>query len=170
MKACRAGRIDLVKRLCDQGANLEMRDTEGSTAMVWAVYGRAIVAIDELYKRGADVNTRLNDGRTPLMCAAVLNHMGRTIVQHLCDLGADVNAQSLTGATALSQAVLCAHISIAIELCSRGARVSFGCFEVASRYQGTIPLLTKQQSRHNVLVLVDEVLTRDLLRLVHRFM
>jgi len=67
------GRLDAVRYLLDQGADVNARDGRGRTALTEATfYGNALV-IKELILRGADVNV-LSDEGTPLDIAINARH------------------------------------------------------------------------------------------------
>ena len=69
------GRLDAVRYLLDQGANVNARDERGRTALTEAAfYGNASV-VKELILRGADVNAISVEG-TALDVAAQANHSG----------------------------------------------------------------------------------------------
>lgn len=69
------------------------------------------------------INAPLNEHHnTPLMCATIVNMFG--IVRRLCDMGADVNAQSIDGRTALAFAASCRHVKIVRYLLDHGADIN----------------------------------------------
>lgn len=81
------GDLAVVRHHIEAGADLNVRDAYGSTAlMVAATFGQADVA-RALVEAGADLNLINDDGATALHIAAFLCH--REIVQALLDHGAD---------------------------------------------------------------------------------
>ena len=68
-----------------------------------AVDSGDVASVNAIIARGADVNTRTEDGWTPLMLATIKGHT--EIVQALLKQGADVNARNKKGWTALMFAV-----------------------------------------------------------------
>jgi uncharacterized protein len=102
LRAVESGQTARVQELLRQGANLQVRDREGNTALaIAAYYDRAEIA-EALLARGADPNVRGLNGLTPLMRAAENGNVD--VARVLLKYGAKVNAQGLTGETALSLA------------------------------------------------------------------
>ena len=62
------GDLDTMRRLLDRGANPNVADNAGATALMWAIDD--VEKTKLLVRRGADVNARSADGRTPLMIAS----------------------------------------------------------------------------------------------------
>lgn len=62
-------RAAYMKVLIDAGANLNMLDSYGQTALFLACERRSFSCIDLLIKKGADVNIKDPDGRSPIMMA-----------------------------------------------------------------------------------------------------
>ncbi len=60
--------IDAVRALLAAGADAKAKNDAGATALMWAIPDRPIVSL--LLERGADVNVKTTDGRTPLLRAA----------------------------------------------------------------------------------------------------
>lgn len=96
----------LVKALLVRGAKVDARDKMGCTALQYVV-GNTIVTrrhiknAQLLIAHGADVNTRENDGYTPLMSAH-----NTKMLHLLLKRGAKVNAAANDGFTALMDSVL----------------------------------------------------------------
>jgi serine/threonine-protein phosphatase 6 regulatory ankyrin repeat subunit B len=101
MHGCLYAGEDLVKLLLDQGADPNLKNNAGVTALMWGVGDARKVRL--LVARGADVNARSQDGKTPLLIAA--GQSGATgIVKLLLEKGADIKAGDANGSTALIQA------------------------------------------------------------------
>jgi ankyrin repeat protein len=99
-----AGDIATVQALLDHGADVNVKDSLGTTALMKAVISsREITPM--LLAKSANVNAKDNDGKTALMWAVDLQfHGGHAIpetVQLLLDKGAEVNAKDNSGRTAL---------------------------------------------------------------------
>jgi ankyrin repeat protein len=56
------GRLEVVRYLLDQGADVNARDTQGRTALTEAAFFGNIAVIRELALRGADLNAMSHDG------------------------------------------------------------------------------------------------------------
>ncbi|XP_044764467.1 ankyrin-3-like [Coccinella septempunctata] len=77
-EATKAGRLDIIKTLLDNGADVEARDEAGQTPLHWAVrFHSSMDLVKTLVESGADVNSKDEYGCTPL-------HI-------LCTKGAGVN-------------------------------------------------------------------------------
>ena len=103
IKAAKAGSLERVKALIGEDRTLiQVRDSNGSTALHCAVWKGHQTIVAYLLSAGADVNAHNNNGHwgtTPLHAAAHANQA--TIAQMLIDHGADVNARDLDGKTPL---------------------------------------------------------------------
>jgi len=92
------GDANSVKTLLDKGADVNVRDADGNTALDWAAGEGQLEIVKILLDKGADVNVKGMLGFTPLMAATTHGHT--EIVKILLDRGADVNA--ISGTTAFS--------------------------------------------------------------------
>ncbi len=92
-----------LKILIDAGADVNAKDNDGKTAMMY-VTGQTMIeeenddsfAVKTLIDAGADINARAKHGKTPLMFAVDL-----ATVQEMIHAGADVGAKDDRGRTAL---------------------------------------------------------------------
>lgn len=90
-----------VQAAINEGADLEARDMNGATALMWAVTNTEnLEMITTLLKAGADVNARDKNGATVLMLAAVENQ-NPLVITALLQSGADLKTRGGNGATAL---------------------------------------------------------------------
>jgi ankyrin repeat protein len=91
MQAALYGDAESVRLLLDNGADPNLRNEAGATALMWAANDLAKTRL--LLDRGADVNARSEDSRTALLIAA--GQFGcREVVKLLLDRGADTKAKS----------------------------------------------------------------------------
>jgi ankyrin repeat protein len=82
--AAREGRVNAVRYLLDQGADVNARDNAGNTALAEATYFAQIPVIKELLARGANINA-LTNGATPLDIA--LNRNDNAVIDLLKHYG-----------------------------------------------------------------------------------
>lgn len=98
--------IEMVKLLVENGANVNAKDSHDHNALMYAVFRHDVIMIDFLASKGANVNAKsFNDsgsGITPLMVATDDGNI--ETVAALIKNGADVQAQTSRGNTALSVA------------------------------------------------------------------
>src|SRR6185295_16003173 len=92
----RAGLLDHVRTLLDQGGEVNGRDDLGSTPLHWAVMSGHVDMVRLLLERGAEVDAHDKRGYTPL----TLIQNNADVAQVLIDHGADPNA-NLEGWTVL---------------------------------------------------------------------
>ncbi|MEN3335933.1 MAG: hypothetical protein V7641_5298 [Blastocatellia bacterium] len=123
MQAVLYGDLDAVRLLLANGADPNLRNEAGATALMWAVADADKLRL--LLDRGADVNARSDDGRTPLLIAA--GQFGSSsIVKLLLDRGASPSAKSPTNigySTPLSEAAVIGDDALLRMLIERGAEV-----------------------------------------------
>jgi len=112
MRAALVGDTERVKDLIHQGADINQRDDNGRTALMFAVINMHYETMKVLLEYGADVQARSNEGGTALMAAAMVGDL--TMVQALLDKGADVHARLLeTNESAVTFAESHGHAEIA---------------------------------------------------------
>jgi ankyrin repeat protein len=123
MQAVLYGDLEAVRLLLANGADPNVRNEAGATALMWAVTDpeKTLLLLD----KGADVNARSDDGRTPLLIAA--GQFGsHSIVKLLLDRGASLSVKSPTNigySTPLSEAALIGDEALLRMLIDRGADV-----------------------------------------------
>ena len=102
MHAAYAGTVEMMATLIDAGADVNAANDRRATALHWGITDPAKVRL--LLLKGANVNAKTVDGRTPLHLAATLP-AGTPIVEMLIEAGADLHARSIVGATPLLASV-----------------------------------------------------------------
>lgn len=105
MIAAKLGYVDMVRLLLDRGADIELTDDLGATALMGAARTSNLEIVRLLLDRGADVNHDDWSDQTPLSEAAVAGH--RAIVDLLLARRA---TRSLLDAVALDDPVLVATL------------------------------------------------------------
>lgn len=111
MQAAQDGTPEEIKKLLKKGANPEIKDQYGWTALMYAAAATVAVypetkpstaSLKALLAANAEINISDDRGNTPLMIAAIDNKP--EFVKLLLSKGANVNATNKKGATALSYA------------------------------------------------------------------
>jgi ankyrin repeat protein len=78
--------------------------------------------VSELLNKGANINSRSNDGQTALLYAAFWGQL--PIVKLLLNRGANINVRSGIGYNALMYAVISRNLELVRELLKRGANTN----------------------------------------------
>ena len=74
MGAAYGGHPEVVEVLADGGAQLDLQDCDGGTALWWAACRNQLAVVRLLVGRGADQTIRGRDGRTPREVAVDRSH------------------------------------------------------------------------------------------------
>ena len=85
------GDIESVRAFIEAGADVNARDAEGMTPLMYAAKSGNIESVRILIESGADVTAQDSERRTPLSLAA--KRENAEIVRLLTEAGADVNSQ-----------------------------------------------------------------------------
>jgi ankyrin repeat protein len=121
---------DMIEFLIKKGAKLDLQDSEGKTALLWAA-SNSLPNAKILVANGAKVNIAANDGMTPFIQASLGVSSGKVTIE-MCELlrtnGAKVNAElkrkSALGWTALHYAVTNGDAELVKYLIKHGANVN----------------------------------------------
>ncbi len=120
---------DVVSLLLANGADVQVRGSDGRTPLIWAA-SRSRRCVEMLLEHDADINATGNDGMTALIHATFgifSESVTLDMPELLVDRGADVNAQltgeDATGWTALMFAANNGHPELVELLIARGADV-----------------------------------------------
>jgi ankyrin repeat protein len=109
--ATQLGNTDTVSELLDQGADIEVKNDCGETALMTAITSNNQDVVRILLEKGANVNAKNFMGDTPLIVAALIGN--EEIIKALLDSGAEVNAKDKDGWTALTWATENSHTKTA---------------------------------------------------------
>ncbi|ETN36266.1 uncharacterized protein HMPREF1541_08543 [Cyphellophora europaea CBS 101466] len=115
------GRCGVVYILLDRGIDIETRDSQGDTALFYAVRSRFKKALQALLDRGADVDARNTDGDTVLILAAFEGDL--KYVRFLLDKGANTEVTNNDGKTALLSAAGSGHKDCVRLLLEKGSSI-----------------------------------------------
>lgn len=100
--------LEKIKDLIAKGADVNVKDINGYTALMGAVWRSNPKFAEILIKAGANVHERDKDGNTPLLLAMATRKSApltkERIAKMLIDAGADINAQNYSGNTPLKWA------------------------------------------------------------------
>lgn len=131
--AARNGDAGVVKELIARGADVKATNAEKWTALHCAVEAGSVQAAKMLLDSGADINAATaRQGETPLMLACGLNGLGTTTgqgskiacIRLLLKRGANVNAATKDGQTALHFAANIGSVETARLLLAQGADIT----------------------------------------------
>lgn len=132
MEAGLKGNADIVRRLLDAGASVEVRSANGATALHSATTA-SIAKV--LLHAGADVNARNEVGLTPLHAACYTG--SADLAETLLEAGADLEAEQASGTTPLKAAAINNRIEVVELLLARGAQVDPAFFANKAAYPDT---------------------------------
>lgn len=122
-RASSKGDIATVKKLVNEGADVNATDSSGRTALIEAAWGGYNEVVSFLIEKGANVNACDNAGCTALMRAAEEGH--EAVVKTLAKSGADVNlCGKVRGTTALMLASEQGHLKVIELLIENGAKIN----------------------------------------------
>ena len=105
------GDADQVRALWEEGANVNAKNDQGWTPLMFAAGEGDTTTADALLSRGADIDLQSENGETALMLAARWGHF-RLVRMLLIDAEANVNLRNKDGKTALTIAREKGHTEI----------------------------------------------------------
>jgi len=143
---------DMVEYLIGKGADVNLKDSEGKTALLWAS-SNSLENAKILIDNGAKVNEAANDGMTPFLQATLGFSSGKVPIE-ICELlrknGANVNAElkrpSAMGWTALHYAAANGDAELVKYLIKSGANVNKATGE------GSTPLFLAKLGEYNEVI------------------
>jgi uncharacterized protein len=122
VQAAKKNDSTVIKVLIQQKAPVNVREGDGSTALLWAAYYSNLEMARALLAAGADPKVGNRLGLTPLLQACELGYS--PIVELLLKAGVDVNAASPAGLTPLMAAASAADVEPVKLLLASGAQVN----------------------------------------------
>ncbi len=114
---------EVVHTLLDEGADANLPQADGATALHWAAFWNDLETLDRLIDAGADVNAENDYGATPLWCACANRHP--PIVARLLEANADPNVGLRAGESVLMRCVHTGEVSAVRALLEHGADVNY---------------------------------------------
>ena len=122
IEAVKAGEVETVRALLERGADVDVRASDGATALHWAVHRDDVGLVDLLIGAGADVTAANRYGVQPVSLAA--ENGSAAILEKLLRAGADANAALPGGETALMTAARTGRPDTLRALIAHGADVN----------------------------------------------
>jgi ankyrin repeat protein len=123
MEVSRIGDYLAVDRYLHEGADVNCRDKDGLTPLIWAAIQGHEEVVRLLLERGGDLEAKNHNGDTALMWASLMGH--KDLVDFLLDRGADADLREpKSGVTALMAAAAKGHVDVAQVLVEKGAAVN----------------------------------------------
>lgn len=120
LHACGHNHAERVTQLIEAGVDVNARDGDGETPLMWAAEEGARRSVETLIRLGADVNAQSGSGGTALRWAAQYGHV--TVVRILLKAGADPELRNIWGQTPLITAALLGQLAVVRALVRAGAR------------------------------------------------
>lgn len=120
--ACKEENLQLVQRLIDLGANIELQNDRMINPLLNVVQSGNLNQLSLLIKKNANINVKNNDGMTPLLLSVLYGH--NDLVNVLIDAGADLDAQEYDDLySALMIACNNGNLEIVKKLINAGAKI-----------------------------------------------
>ena len=154
-QACKHGDIVEVRRLVEEGANIDKATTNGPTSLATAAVHGHLSVVQYLVECGADLDKARATSFTALYEAAYGGHL--PIVRYLVERGADREKAAEDGTWPLLIAVFRGHFEVVQYLVEQGTDVD------KARDDGATPLITAAQMGHLMVMqyLVEQGADKD---------
>ncbi|MGB6065920.1 MAG: ankyrin repeat domain-containing protein [Desulfomonilaceae bacterium] len=123
LEAARTGDYLEVVGYLNEGADVNTRDQDGLTPLIWAAIQGHEEVVRVLLEQGAALEAKNNNGDTALMWASVMGH--KEVVELLLGHGANADlSEPKSGVTALMAAAAEGHTDVVEVLLEKGAAVN----------------------------------------------
>ncbi|MET3321842.1 UNVERIFIED_ORG: ankyrin repeat protein [Peribacillus simplex] len=117
IQAAERKETETIKRLIEEGVDIDTKDSEGRTATMIATYNNDVETTKVLIKAGADVNIQDNMNNNPFLYAGAEGYV--EILKLTIEAGADPAMNNRYGGTALMPASKHGHIDAIKELLTK---------------------------------------------------
>lgn len=138
-------RVTVQRALVRNPAAVNLTETDGTTALHWAVQANDPLIVDRLLRAGARVSAANRYGVTPLALAAENGSLA--VVERLLKAGADPDTRSGDGETVLMVAARAGATSVAKMLMTHGADIN-----AREQFQGQTALMWAAAENHGPMV------------------
>ncbi len=122
LESIRAGNQQAALEFISSGADVNIKESNGTTPLIWAVHNGDLALVEKLIKAGAKVNAINNYGASAMSEAAELGNA--KIVATLLKAGADPESPNADGETALMVVARSSNVETAQLLLKAGAKVN----------------------------------------------
>lgn len=122
LRAVQSGDGNAAAAMIQQGADVNAREANGTTALHWAVYHQDVALVKRLLAAGAKVAVVNDFGSSPMQEAAVTGNAA--VIRMLLDAGANVESANAEGQTALMAVARTGNVDAAKMLLVAGADVN----------------------------------------------
>lgn len=127
MAASSMANYEIVRLLLDNNATVDLRDTEGKTALMYAVISTIEELIDSLiHLRLVSSTVKLTDFMTPAMLVQLKPQFEpekELVVNYLVENGADLRAKDKKGISILTHAARTGNLNVVKNLVGHGANI-----------------------------------------------
>lgn len=148
LAAVTGSRQELLEVLLENGADVNRRDQQTFTPLIWAAIRSDNLAVFEtLLRHHADVNIVDKHQNNALIWAA-RNHRSASIIRLLASHTADLNLKSTTGFTVMGELLQYADAALMLELIDKGAKLDVSFYNVFSLVKDTGRLKALIDSPH----------------------
>ncbi|XP_027033281.2 ankyrin repeat domain-containing protein 1b isoform X2 [Tachysurus fulvidraco] len=146
-RACSQGNAEIVRRLLEAGALIEIKDKLDATAVHWACRGGSLPVLELLLNHNGNIHAKDKLQSTPLHVAVRTGHY--ECAEHLVHCGADVNVKDREGDTPMHDAIRLNRFRFIQLLLLHGANLKL------KNYEGKSPMDSVLQWQNGAKSILD---------------